>query len=108
MYLEGARKSAKVEIIKLKKSCIVMMPINLFRRIWENIVNLLLLYTALFVPYKIGFAPDESEGAKMIDKTVDVLFAMDLFLNFTFAYDRSAGKDDVEFRLGHIAVNYLR
>jgi hypothetical protein len=108
MYIEGAKKSTKVDMSKHTKPRIVMMPTNTFRRIWENIVHLLLLYTALFVPYKICFAPEESDNVKLLDKVVDILFGLDLFLNFTFAYERSATAGDVESRLGHIAINYFK
>lgn len=40
--------------LKKKRSCL-LLPHDRFKTIWTVIIVLLLIYTAIFVPYKIAF-----------------------------------------------------
>ena len=49
---------------------------------WDPLMVLLLLYTAFVVPFKISFIDDDPVGLAIIDYAVDILFAIDIFVNF--------------------------
>jgi len=87
MFLEGSKKSKLYfDPSKNKKRCIVVMPQNKVRRTWETWIHIILLYTALYVPFKIGFNPPDSENMKRFDYCVDASFILDFFLQFIFAF----------------------
>ena len=44
----------------LKRKCCLIMPDSKFKLVWNIIIVQLLLYTALFVPFKIAFI--ETDG----------------------------------------------
>ena len=52
---------------------------------------ILLLYTAIYMPYRIAFIDDESSGQIAIDWCVDALFFLDIIINFFSAYEESDG-----------------
>ncbi len=45
-----------------------------------------MFYTATVMPYNITFMDDLSEGWQYIDLVVDILFWIDLAINFISAY----------------------
>ena len=84
------------------------MPDSKFKTAWNIIIILLLLYTAIFVPFKIAFII-EADGLimKCFEWLVDILFGIDIFINFISAYeDRNANK--MIFDRKKIAVNYIK
>lgn len=67
-------------------------PHGFFKKIWDVIMIVLLLYTATFVPYKISFKDDIHEsGASQFDLLVDILFGMDIIVNFITPYEKYDG-----------------
>jgi hypothetical protein len=68
---------------------------------------LLILYTAFVVPYKIAFIDDDSITTAILDYIVDILFAVDLFVNFITMYEDSERGVSVR-NPKKIAVNYLK
>ena len=77
---------------------------------WNLIILFLLLYTATLVPGRTVFRDDETwESHKFLlsfDILVDLLYLMDLILNFFMAFEDRDKK--LEIRLKEIASNYLR
>ena len=68
-----------------------------------------LVYTALYVPFKLAFSSglEHTEFYMVyIDWIIDIIFIMDLFINFITAYEKRDGLQ--ETRLPEIAKNYLR
>ena len=49
---------------------------------------ILLAYTATYMPYKTCFVDDSSMLAETVDWTVDVLFAVDILINFLSAIEK--------------------
>lgn len=85
---------------------------NPIRKLWELILLLLLIYTATVMPFKLAFVemalPAEvyiSDGWLWWERLVDLLFWVDLVVNFFFSYRDSLGKEVVDQR--RIAKNYL-
>ena len=79
------------------------------KQIWDTLCMLLLVYCSFSVPYSIAFDsddPDQKSRAKeSFEQVVDVVFMVDIFLNFITAWDNQ-GYFVREFSL--IAKNYLR
>ena len=61
--------------------------------IWHTIVQVILVYTAIYVPIKVTYF-DESIKTPFMDSTdriVDILFVIDVVVNFITAFERSDG-----------------
>jgi len=78
--------------LSLKKKMCLIMPNHRFKSIWTITIIVLLIYTAIFVPYKIAFIEDESLAQLVIDAVVDILFGLDIVINFLSARETSSGK----------------
>lgn len=62
-----------------------------FKSYW-NIVNIiLLLYTAIYMPFKIAFIDDENTVQQVLDWCVDVLFFVDIIITFFSTYEEVDG-----------------
>ena len=48
---------------------------------------IILLYTAFLTPYKIAFLEQDSSAGAFIDNLIDVLFFVDIFINFLTTFD---------------------
>lgn len=111
LYLRGTQKS-KIQndieehyeipwyIIEQKK------PIQKF---WSAVIQIVLIYTALYVPFKLAFAAgleDTEVYMGKVDWIVDFIFIADLFVNFLTSYEKRDGL--MEVRIPYIAKNYLR
>ena len=84
------------------------MPHWKFKTFWSAIIQTILIYTALYVPYKLSFIP---QGTKLpfwdfCDNIVDFLFFCDLFVNFLSAYENRDGTFETRPKL--IAKKYIR
>ena len=64
------------------KTCLIM-PHHKLKGVWTMVIIVLLIYTAIFVPYKIAFV--EESGLAVLDVLVDVLFGIDIIINFLSA-----------------------
>jgi hypothetical protein len=72
-----------------KRSKIILLPDDPFKRVWNVLVILLLIYVATYVPYDICFgeSSDTWNNKEIFDFTVDMLFLTDIFVNFISSYD---------------------
>ena len=61
-----------------------------FRKSWDLWLSLLILYSCIIIPYRVGFDVDTSAlGWTLESLVIDVFFAIDLVLNFfTFESDK--------------------
>jgi Ion transport protein len=107
IYLFGTSKKLKFEIEKEEKvRWFVIMPEGKVRMCWNFVVLLLLMYTAIFVPFQTAFVEDDTELSKHLETLMDSMFITDFFLNFLMAYEDRDKK--IEIRLRYIAMNYLQ
>lgn len=65
---------------------------------------LLLAYTSTFVPYQVAFVDVDSPIEAFLNYVVDVLFGVDILVNFFSAYEAN---HRVEIRLKPIVKTYL-
>ena len=49
------------------------------------------MYTATYMPFKTVFIDDSSTLSTVIDWIIDVLFYIDIFVNFISAYEEDDG-----------------
>ena len=86
-----------------------MLPDNKFKRGWNVIMILLLAYVATFVPFNICFNLDftgELSTMDIVDAIVDILFAVDIVINFLSTYEDPVTQIPV-IDIKKIASNYI-
>ena len=86
----------------------VIMPDSRFKIFWNLVTIVLLIYTAIFVPYSVAFSESEekSMAQTVIDYVIDILFTIDIFINFLSGYeDIAEGKVVTDLKL--IARTYV-
>ena len=110
IYLFGTSTKLKFELPTEKKiGWYIIMPHSRTRTIWNFIVLMLLVYTATLVPYRTAFIELEDETNMILpafDIIVDIMYIIDMGLNFFMAYEDRDKK--VETRLKYIAINYFQ
>ena len=108
IYLFGTSKKLKFTIEEERQlRCYIILPTSRVRMVWNLIVFFLLMYTATLVPYRTIFIEDEGTSFLFyFDMFVDLLYFIDLILNFLMAYEDADKK--LEVRLKKIASNYLQ
>lgn len=108
---EVQRHNDRMEL--LKRRCIVL-PGSKFRRFWDLLSLLLLMYVAIFTPVQIAFFGDAMSIIEwrdwivifMLDRIVDIVFIIDIFINFRTAWKDAAGEDMFD---AHVAAKlYLK
>ncbi|XP_012658442.1 potassium voltage-gated channel subfamily H member 6 isoform X3 [Otolemur garnettii] len=89
-----------------------------FKAVWDWLILLLVIYTAVFTPYSAAFLlsdQDESQrGAcgytcsplTMVDLIVDIMFVVDIVINFRTTYVNT--NDEVVSHPRRIAVHYFK
>ncbi|XP_068082086.1 potassium voltage-gated channel unc-103 [Anabrus simplex] len=89
-----------------------------FKAVWDWIILLLVMYTAIFTPYVAAFLLNEPDFTNrkskkygedpivVIDLIVDVTFIIDILINFRTTYVNN--NDEVVSHPGKIAVHYLK
>ena len=92
----------------IEKSCpLIIMPQSKFKLSWNLVIIVLLLYTATYMPYRICFIDDASTGSFLaFEYMVDVLFFLDILINFNSALEMPDGTIDP--RLKFIAMAYIK
>ncbi|KAJ8284321.1 hypothetical protein COCON_G00031710 [Conger conger] len=89
-----------------------------FKAVWDWIILLLVLYTAVFTPYSAAFLLNEQEDERrrtcgytcnplnVVDLVVDIMFIIDILINFRTTYVNH--NDEVVSHPGRIAVHYFK
>ncbi|XP_028979451.2 potassium voltage-gated channel subfamily H member 6a isoform X2 [Esox lucius] len=89
-----------------------------FKAVWDWIILLLVIYTAVFTPYSAAFLLNEVEDElrrscgytcnplNVVDLVVDVMFIVDILINFRTTYVNH--NDEVVSQPGRIAQHYFK
>ncbi|XP_056152978.1 potassium voltage-gated channel subfamily H member 6-like [Lampris incognitus] len=97
---------------------LILLHYSPFKAFWDWIILLLVLYTAVFTPYSAAFLLDEHgdihqrscgytcDPLNMVDLMVDVLFIVDIIINFRTTYVNL--NDEVVTQPSHIAKHYIK
>lgn len=81
-------------------------PEAAWRSCWDLFMGMLIIYSVVMVPFRIGFDVEPAPVSFWFDRLVDVFFAADLCINFRTAYRDSGGTLITQPRA--IAAQYLR
>ena len=63
------------------------MPDSKFKTFWNITIILLLGYTSTVVPFQVAFVDEDSTFATFVNYLVDILFGVDIIVNFFSAYE---------------------
>eukprot|EP00090_Calanus_glacialis_P047482 TRINITY_DN9891_c0_g1_i1.p1 TRINITY_DN9891_c0_g1~~TRINITY_DN9891_c0_g1_i1.p1 ORF type:complete len:903 (-),score=179.29 TRINITY_DN9891_c0_g1_i1:210-2918(-) len=89
-----------------------------FKALWDWVILFLVIYTAIFTPYVAAFLLNEpgysdkgsepygSDPIVIIDLLVDIMFIIDILINFATTYVND--QDEVVSQHSKIAVHYFR
>ncbi|XP_029292918.1 potassium voltage-gated channel subfamily H member 6a [Cottoperca gobio] len=89
-----------------------------FKAVWDWVILLLVIYTAIFTPYSAAFLLNEVEEERrrtcgytcdplnVVDLVVDVMFIVDILINFRTTYVNH--NDEVVSQPGRIAQHYFK
>ncbi|KAJ8012086.1 hypothetical protein DPEC_G00065030 [Dallia pectoralis] len=89
-----------------------------FKAVWDWVILLLVIYTAIFTPYSAAFLLNDQDGAAMqtcgyscsplnvVDLVVDIMFIVDIVINFRTTYVNT--NDEVVSQSQRIAVHYFK
>ncbi|KAI5615863.1 potassium voltage-gated channel subfamily H member 1 isoform X2, partial [Silurus asotus] len=78
-----------------------------FKTTWDWVILILTFYTAIMVPYNVSFKTKQNNVAWLvIDSVVDVIFLVDIVLNFHTTFVGPAGEVISDPKL--ISMNYLK
>ncbi|KAG5326705.1 KCNAE protein, partial [Acromyrmex heyeri] len=79
-----------------------------FKAIWDWIILCLTFYTAIMVPYNVAFKNKTSEDVSLlvVDSIVDVIFFIDIVLNFHTTFVGAGGEVVSDPKV--IRMNYLK
>ena len=81
------------------------MPDSKFKTFWNITVIALLLYTSTVVPFQVAFVDVDTQFAQFLNYMVDILFGLDILVNFFSAFETTNRK--IEIRLKKIVREYL-
>ena len=84
------------------------MPDNIYKQYWNIIMIFLMLYVAIFVPFQVSFITNSNDFIwylQYLDPIINVLFFMDILINFISAYDDQNGNQIVDLK--SISRKYL-
>ncbi|XP_008823033.1 potassium voltage-gated channel subfamily H member 1 isoform X1 [Nannospalax galili] len=85
----------------------IILHYCVFKTTWDWIILILTFYTAILVPYNVSFKTRQNNVAWLVvDSIVDVIFLVDIVLNFHTTFVGPAGEVISDPRL--IRMNYLK
>ena len=90
----------------IRSSYWVILPSSSFRRKWDAITMLGLLYTAIFTPVQISFLGDAMNIRNIpdwwfvfcIDRSIDLIFLTDILVNFRSAWETDEGVETFHWK----------
>ncbi|XP_055513078.1 potassium voltage-gated channel subfamily H member 6a [Leucoraja erinacea] len=89
-----------------------------FKAMWDWLILLLVIYTAIFTPYSAAFLLNDQEEEKrwvcgyscnplaIVDLIVDIMFIIDIIINFRTTYVNE--NDEVVSHAAKIAIHYFK
>lgn len=84
----------------------VILPDDHFKKKWDILMTMMLLFTAFVSPYRIAFIENDSMLWVVIESMTDCVFGLDMILNFFFAF--LDDRDEVIDNRKEIAMTYLK
>nr|CAH8856340.1 unnamed protein product [Trichobilharzia regenti] len=105
--ISGKEAIPEYKVQDVQASRFILLHYSLFKIIWDWMILLCTFYIAIMVPYNAAFSEGGGEKDLIIcDIIVELLFIIDIILNFWTTYVSKSGQ--VVYHLKAIAINYLR
>ncbi|CAH8589647.1 unnamed protein product [Schistosoma bovis] len=105
--ISGKETIPEYKVQDVQASRFILLHYSLFKIIWDWMILLCTFYIAIMVPYNAAFSQGGDEKDLIIcDIIVELLFIIDIILNFWTTYVSKSGQ--VVYHLKAIAINYLR
>lgn len=79
-----AKRGLIYETDRSRKTCLIIRHHSPFRMAWDMLLMALLSYISLTMPFQLGFG--EVDVLQTIDLIIDILFCIDVCLNFRTTY----------------------
>ncbi|OMJ83599.1 hypothetical protein SteCoe_15451 [Stentor coeruleus] len=103
--LDRFEKTSSISAVS--KLCMIIHPQSKFKKTWEIIMIILLIYTATIMPYRIAFiVGTDYDFWWLLDNILNILFFMDFLVNCLSAYYDDCNKLIYSYK--KILLNYLR
>ena len=83
----------------------ILFPCAPFKEAWDTMVLVLIIYSAVTVPFRVCFSSEATGGAWYLEVCITLLFLVDLVLNFNTAFEEA---DYWVVSRPRIALNYLK
>ena len=83
------------------------MPEDKFKAVWNMIIVILLMYTAIFVPFRIAFVQTDSSSIVVFEQIVDIIFGIDILVNFLSATEDTESNTLI-YKHKDIAKKYIK
>ncbi|CAH2224194.1 potassium voltage-gated channel subfamily H member 3 [Pelobates cultripes] len=101
------------KVVSMRKSPFILLHYGTFKSCWDCLILLATFYVAVTVPYSVCFSSGKEEGIASprsppspCDLTVEVLFILDIVLNFRTTFVSQSGQVVFSSRL--IFIHYIR
>ncbi|KAM8872840.1 voltage-gated delayed rectifier potassium channel KCNH8-like [Synchiropus picturatus] len=109
----NANPVPEYKVADIHKSCFILLHYGAFKAAWDWLILLATFYVAITVPYNVCFAAAETQdGASaarsppsVSDILVEILFIMDIVLNFRTTYVSTSGQ--VVYDARSICIHYV-
>jgi hypothetical protein len=109
---KGNNKLTRLETYKIdrkrKNICemCILDPNSRFKMIWDLIVILFSVYNSILIPYEFAYSLTSNIMLDLLDRLIDIVFAIDIIINFRTAYTNSkTGKLESDGK--KIALKYV-
>lgn len=86
----------------------IILHYSTFKAIWDWVILILTFYTAIMVPYNVAFNTKSMDtvGLLVVDTIVDVIFFIDIVLNFHTTFVGPGGEVVSDPKI--IRINYTK
>ena len=99
------------EYLNMTRPPLMIDPRSKFARKWDQIIAVLLLFTAIVTPYEVAFISTQYNALFYINRVVDFLFLVDIVFAFSTGFqDQNIGTGTYvwNFDRKRVALRYLR
>lgn len=97
LFLHGSEKHREFIEYTRKPLPFIVLPDTTISGIWNIVVVILMLYTATYTPYQTSFIDDSTTAMDILDIVTNVLFGIDIIMNFITAFEDSEKNLEVRF-----------
>uniref|UniRef100_A0A8C9S9X1 Potassium voltage-gated channel subfamily H member 7 n=1 Tax=Scleropages formosus TaxID=113540 RepID=A0A8C9S9X1_SCLFO len=114
----GADVLPEYKLQTLRMDKFTILHYSPFKAVWDWLILLLVIYTAIFTPYSAAFLLNDREEQKrrecgyscsplnVVDLIVDIMFIIDILINFRTTYVNL--NEEVVSHPGKIAIHYFK